>query len=132
MHKQMLRNASHHLRRCASRYVRCSARSITECPFRSLIPLRHEHWTRRRTFHQTHIPRAASKESSGFGVEEATIYALSTAAGRAGIAIVRISGPACIDVCITFHEVKAGLNMLSRSIKLFVHKSLPRSLDSQP
>lgn len=28
-----------------------------------------------------------------------TIYALSTAPGRAGIAIIRISGPACLDVC---------------------------------
>jgi len=31
-------------------------------------------------------------------VAEETIYALSTAAGSAGIAIVRISGPACLDV----------------------------------
>jgi tRNA modification GTPase len=28
-----------------------------------------------------------------------TIYALSTAPGRAGIAVIRISGPACLDVC---------------------------------
>lgn len=27
-----------------------------------------------------------------------TIYALSTAPGRAGIAIIRISGPSCLDV----------------------------------
>jgi tRNA modification GTPase len=27
-----------------------------------------------------------------------TIYALSTALGRAGLAIVRISGPSCVDV----------------------------------
>jgi tRNA modification GTPase len=27
-----------------------------------------------------------------------TIYALSTAAGRAAIAVIRVSGPACLDV----------------------------------
>ena len=32
--------------------------------------------------------------------EKATIYALSTAPGTAAIAIIRISGGACIDVCI--------------------------------
>jgi hypothetical protein len=31
-------------------------------------------------------------------VRDATIYALSTAPGRAGIAVVRISGPSCVDV----------------------------------
>lgn len=33
------------------------------------------------------------------GVRDDTIYAVSTAPGRAGIAIVRISGPSCMDVC---------------------------------
>lgn len=28
-----------------------------------------------------------------------TIYALSSGAGRAGIAVIRISGPGCLDVC---------------------------------
>lgn len=32
---------------------------------------------------------------------ESTIYALSTAPGRAAIAVVRISGPACVQVCVT-------------------------------
>lgn len=31
---------------------------------------------------------------------DSTIYALSTAPGRAAIAVVRISGPACVSVCI--------------------------------
>jgi len=34
--------------------------------------------------------------------EDSTIYALSTAPGRAAIAIIRISGPECIGVCQTF------------------------------
>jgi hypothetical protein len=33
-------------------------------------------------------------------VRDDTIYAVSTAPGRAGIAIVRISGPSCMDVCL--------------------------------
>jgi GTP-binding protein TrmE-like protein len=33
------------------------------------------------------------------GRHDSTIYALSTALGRAAIAIVRISGPACLPVC---------------------------------
>lgn len=34
-------------------------------------------------------------------VNNDTIYALSSGAGRAGIAVIRISGPGCLDVC--FH-----------------------------
>ena len=30
--------------------------------------------------------------------EADTIYALSSAQGKAGIAVIRVSGPACIDV----------------------------------
>lgn len=37
---------------------------------------------------------------SSYDVED-TIYAVSTAPGRAGIAIVRISGEACLDVGFT-------------------------------
>jgi hypothetical protein len=33
-----------------------------------------------------------------------TIYALSTAAGRAAIAVIRISGPACLDVRFPFRQ----------------------------
>lgn len=33
------------------------------------------------------------------GPVDDTIYAVSTAPGRAGIAIIRISGPGCLDVC---------------------------------
>lgn len=36
--------------------------------------------------------------SSGFPAVGDTIYALSTAQGRAGIAVIRISGPSCLDV----------------------------------
>ncbi|TVY59582.1 tRNA modification GTPase [Lachnellula suecica] len=42
----------------------------------------------------------AAKVSRGFGPD--TIYALSTAPGRAGIAIVRLSGPSCIEIYQAF------------------------------
>lgn len=36
---------------------------------------------------------------SGFGAgTNDTVYALSTAQGKAGIAVIRISGPSCLDV----------------------------------
>lgn len=49
--------------------------------------------------------RAPSRVSAFKTLEiaEDTIYALSTAPGRAGIAIVRISGPACLDVSASKH-----------------------------
>ena len=43
-----------------------------------------------------HLPRRWF--NTAFGEQSSTIYALSTAAGRAAIAIVRISGPACIQI----------------------------------
>ncbi|KAI9736861.1 MAG: mitochondrial splicing system protein [Claussenomyces sp. TS43310] len=44
------------------------------------------------------IRRWNSAISTYTSSSESTIYALSTATGRAGIAIVRISGPACLEV----------------------------------
>lgn len=47
------------------------------------------------------LARPGARNFSGAATasaEPATIYALSTAPGRAAIAIVRISGPACLDV----------------------------------
>jgi tRNA modification GTPase len=38
---------------------------------------------------------------------DSTIYALSTAPGRAAIAVVRISGPACASVCLVFQARSA-------------------------
>lgn len=43
-----------------------------------------------------------SFSTSTFPAAGDTIYALSTAQGRAGIAVVRISGPSCIDVSAPF------------------------------
>jgi hypothetical protein len=56
-----------------------------------------------------------------------TIYALSTAPGRAGIAIVRISGPACVDVSSPSFE--SELSDRSRSTKAYVLQKRSLSLD---
>jgi hypothetical protein len=52
----------------------------------------------------TAAPRASTralKQRYSFSKSEDTIYALSTAAGRAAIAVIRISGPSCVDVSST-------------------------------
>jgi len=48
--------------------------------------------------------RNREADSEGGFVQGSTIYALSTAPGRAGIAIVRISGPSCLDVWISINQ----------------------------
>jgi hypothetical protein len=48
--------------------------------------------------------RNREADSEGGFVQGGTIYALSTAPGRAGIAIVRISGPSCLDVWISINQ----------------------------
>jgi hypothetical protein len=63
------------------------------------------HWPHRAWFERPiNSSHAKTGVRSFFGaaaaasLEPDTIYALSTAPGRAAIAIVRISGPACLDV----------------------------------
>jgi len=46
--------------------------------------------------------------STSFRQEESTIYALSTAPGRAAIAVIRISGPACLQVMLPVHMPQFG------------------------
>ena len=45
-----------------------------------------------------HWPRRALSTSVQQQAQSDTIYALSTAPGRAAIAVIRISGPACLEV----------------------------------
>jgi tRNA modification GTPase len=40
--------------------------------------------------------------------ENSTIYALSTASGKAAIAVIRISGPACIQVSVDLHSYSSA------------------------
>lgn len=44
-------------------------------------------------------------DSSRFPIIGDTIYALSTAQGRAGIAVIRISGPSCLEVCVSCYQL---------------------------
>ena len=61
-------------------------------PVRRGVVLRH--------FSSSHWDHADNVQSQKFttDVSKSTIFALSTAAGRAAIAVVRVSGPACIEV----------------------------------
>lgn len=54
---------------------------------------------RASTTQRAHHSNAFVKTSVNAG--ETTIYALSTAPGRAAIAVIRISGPACVEVSLT-------------------------------
>lgn len=44
--------------------------------------------------------------------DSSTIFALSTAPGRAAIAIIRISGPACLDVSILEIKAETAVNLV--------------------
>ncbi len=43
-------------------------------------------------------PRAPHRKISARAFQDDTVYALSSGQGKAGIAVIRISGPACLDV----------------------------------
>jgi tRNA modification GTPase len=56
-----------------------------------------------RTFYSTKTAKSHEPKplNSAFGAgTNDTIYALSTAQGKAGIAVIRISGPSCLDVSV--------------------------------
>lgn len=52
--------------------------------------------------------------------EDDTIYALSTASGRAAIAIIRLSGPACSEVGQTVFDSSYSLCMLKEQLRYTV------------
>ncbi|KAI5461510.1 hypothetical protein BGZ63DRAFT_237245 [Mariannaea sp. PMI_226] len=60
------------------------------------LPFKHE--LAARSFSYQRASAANWNKSSNFPAIGDTIYALSTAQGKAGIAVIRISGPACLDV----------------------------------
>lgn len=64
---------------------------------------------------KSHAPAQSQNGTEGL---ESTIYALASAPGKAGIAVIKVSGPACLQVS------------LSQPIWIF-GKSLMRSLDIQ-
>jgi len=60
---------------------------------------------RYRQRHSTLATKVTKRYASTAARHEPTIYALSTAPGRAAIAVIRISGPACLDV---YHALCPG------------------------
>ncbi|KAG9252322.1 uncharacterized protein F5Z01DRAFT_676201 [Emericellopsis atlantica] len=61
-----------------------------------------------------------------------TIYALSTAQGRAGIAVVRISGPACLEIYKALCPSKALPKPRYASVRTLYHPQEPSTvLDSE-
>ena len=52
----------------------------------------------RRRIHAGSDWRPKIRDAFSIDVGNDTIYALSSGSGRAGIAVVRISGPSCLDV----------------------------------
>jgi hypothetical protein len=65
--------------------------------------------TTSRPLSSNRVLRAVEGEQLALNSQEETIFALSTAAGKAAIAVIRISGPACV-------EVEKLMTMTSRSI----------------
>lgn len=68
----------------------------------------------------------SKRRLSGAKQDDWTIYALSTAPGRSAIAIIRISGPACLAVCISYELIKAQTNN-ERYIMRFALPKPPQS-----
>ncbi|KAM0256349.1 hypothetical protein ACHAQJ_005000 [Trichoderma viride] len=66
--------------------------------------------------------------NNAFGVGNSdTIYALSTAQGRAGIAVIRISGPSCLDIYRALCPSKALPKPRYASVRSLLDPSHPRS-----
>jgi hypothetical protein len=71
-------------------------------------------------------PRESRSGFSSIAQSPDTIYALSTAAGRAAIAVIRVSGAACLDVRFACRK----LVMLANSAYIDIPKPLPRPASS--
>jgi hypothetical protein len=71
--------------------LRRSIPALQRHPRRSGNQPQSSHLSRARYLHTTSHPSASSQSST-------TIYALSTPPGKSAVAVVRISGPACLDV----------------------------------
>lgn len=100
-HADMLRNTA---RRCRYPIFRNPSPPYSDSPIcfsqSSVFPnraIRHDIGAFTKSKFATSIPRWYHGSLAG---SSDTIYALSTGTGRAAIAVIRISGPLCIQVCI--------------------------------
>ena len=140
----MLHNVSHlsnktHLCGMSGVLCRHSLRTLS-CP-RKLPLLRDGQLQGRRILHHStatnHNPpptaRIGPPAWRSLEVAEETIYAVSTAPGRAGIAIVRISGPACLEVSgqqqVTGHDINLRHH---RYMEVYAHRNRSPSPDMPP
>jgi hypothetical protein len=83
--------------------------------------------TRKRIF-QKSFHNSTVRYSNGYS----TIYALSTAPGRAAIAVIRISGPACLQVRISYLSIGYSKGVLTFSflLRYIVHCAPERETPS--
>ena len=70
-----------------------------------------------------HLYLKASQYST-YNNDSATIFALSTAPGRAAIAIVRLSGSACLEVSMVLYQMTDHVLICSRFTELSVQMRL--------
>lgn len=124
--------------------VRWCSRSMFRYALRTVLAQRpREFKSAPRPFQSRPWPRlhgrihgwASSRPTVGGGdvsvIGNDTIYALSSGSGRAGIAVVRISGPGCLDVCPVFLFLFAAsrCSPTRRSTEDYVRPKLRQSLD---
>lgn len=81
-------------------------RTLDRCARPGAYGLMRCHGSLRPSICRTHVPYPSQPATYGWrsitslSSDSDTIYALSSAQGRAGIAVIRISGPACSDVSL--------------------------------
>ena len=93
----MLRNASNNIRRYASSRTNHPVRDVTNHKSQPNHPLAFTPQNKKWLGQYVYTHHFAHHARLGIDTAEPTIFALSTAAGRAGIAIVRVSGGACLE-----------------------------------
>lgn len=87
---------------------------------------------KRIALYQTRACRTFTTQSglSNKVAERDTIYALSTAAGRAAIAVIRVSGPACLKVYHALCPDKASPNPRAAIVRALYEPKAPPSHDT--
>ncbi|KAI0197216.1 tRNA modification GTPase-like protein mss1 [Xylaria flabelliformis] len=76
--------------------------AVTEKAVGFIVPLYRHHRVPFPTSQRWHAYHTPSRSPSVLGPHHDTIYALSSADGKAGIAVIRISGPSCTQI---YHEL---------------------------
>lgn len=105
---------------------RCGLYSRPRCLQTPPMPCISRHTVRH--FSQGEPDSQELSASSGFPPIDDTIYALSTANGRAGIAVIRISGSSCLDVGTLWNRYRWDPSLINADISLLVSvKGCPKT-----